>query len=72
MTDLKGSEGPRNTLMYRKFLQYGPYFGQGSIPTDSHFSPLFTQIPPYGGLGQKNRFRWEFIPDLNLTIKRYK
>ena len=43
MTDLKGSEGPRNTLMYRKFLQYGPYFGRGSIPTYYHFSPLSPQ-----------------------------
>ena len=43
MTDLKGSEGPRITLMYRKFLQYGPYFGQGSIPTYYHFSPLSPQ-----------------------------
>ena len=43
MTPLKGSEGPRNTLMYRKFLQYGPYFGRGSIPTTYHFSPLFPQ-----------------------------
>ena len=72
MTDLKGSEGPRITLMYRKFLQYGPYFTQGSIPTYSHFSPLFTQFPPYGGLGRIFRLKWEFIPDLNLTIKRYK
>jgi len=43
MTPLKGSEGPRITLMYRKILQYGSLFGQGSIPTDYHFSPLFPQ-----------------------------
>ena len=43
MTDLKGSEGPRITLIYLDFLGYGPYFGQGSIPTYYHFSPLFPQ-----------------------------
>jgi len=43
MTPLKGSEGPRITVMYRKILQYGSLFGQGSIPTDYHFSPLFPQ-----------------------------
>jgi hypothetical protein len=43
LTDLKGSEGPRITVMYRKILQYGPYFGQGSIPTYYHFSPLSPQ-----------------------------
>ena len=59
MSPLKGSEGPRNTLMYGKFLQYGPYFAQGSIPTDSHFSPLFTQNDALVGLGRKNRVRWE-------------
>lgn len=72
MTDLKGSEGPRNTVMYRKFLQYGPYFTQGSIPTDSHFSPLSPQIPSQTSPVHKNRPKWEFLPDLILTIKRYK
>ena len=43
MTDLKGSEGPRITVIYSNFLGYGPYFGQGSIPTDYHFSPLSPQ-----------------------------
>jgi hypothetical protein len=42
LTDLKGSEGPRITLIYSNFLEYGPYFGQGSISQDYHFSPLST------------------------------
>jgi len=43
MTDLKGSEGPRITVIYSNFLGYGPYFGRGSIPTTYHFSPLYPQ-----------------------------
>jgi hypothetical protein len=43
MTDLKGSERPRITVIYSNFLGYGPYFGQGSIPTYYHFSPLSPQ-----------------------------
>ena len=59
MTDLKGSEGPRNTVIYPDFLPYGPYFGQGSIPTDSHFSPLFTQNDDPVHPVHKNRPKWE-------------
>ena len=44
MTDLKGSEGPRITVIYSNFLGYGSLFGQGSIPTYYHFSPLSPQI----------------------------
>ena len=43
MTDLKGSEGPRITVIYSNFLGYGSLFGQGSIPTNYHFSPLSPQ-----------------------------
>ena len=43
MTDLKGSEGPRITVIYSNFLGYGSLFGQGSIPTYYHFSPLSPQ-----------------------------
>jgi len=43
LTDLKGSEGPRNTVIYSNFLGYGSLFGQGSIPTNYHFSPLSPQ-----------------------------
>jgi hypothetical protein len=43
MTDLKGSEGPRITLIYLDFLEYGSLFGRGSIPTYYHFSPLSPQ-----------------------------
>jgi hypothetical protein len=43
LTDLKGSERPRNTLIYPDFLPYGSLFGQGSIPTYYHFSPLSPQ-----------------------------
>jgi len=60
MTDLKGSEGPRNTLMYRKFLQYGPYFAQGSIPTDSHFSPHLSTIPFQTSPVVNIRSKWEY------------
>lgn len=72
MSPLKGSEGPRITVMYRKKLQYGPYFGQGSIPTDSHFSPLFPQNDDPVHPVHKNTTKWEKRSDLNLTIKRYK
>jgi len=72
MSPLKGSEGPRNTLMYRKILQYGPYFGQGSIPTDSHFSPLFPQNDDPVHPVHNIRPKWEKRSDLILTIKRYK
>ena len=44
MTDLKGSERPRITVIYSNFLGYGSLFGQGSIPTYYHFSPLSPQI----------------------------
>ena len=44
LTDLKGSEGPRNTVIHSNFLEYGSLFGQGSIPTYYHFSPLSPQI----------------------------
>ena len=44
MTDLKGSEGPRITVIHSNFLEYGSLFGQGSIPTYYHFSPLSPQI----------------------------
>lgn len=43
LTDLKGSEGPRITVIYSNFLGYGSLFGQGSIPTYYHFSPLSPQ-----------------------------
>ena len=72
MTPLKGSEGPRITLMYRKILQYGSLFGQGSIPTDYHFSPLFPQNDDPIHLVHKNTTMWEKRSDLNPTIKRYK
>ena len=44
LTDLKGSERPRITVIHSKFLGYGSLFGQGSIPTYYHFSPLSPQI----------------------------
>jgi hypothetical protein len=44
MTDLKGSEGPRITVIYSNFLGYGSLFGQRTIPTYYHFSPLSPQI----------------------------
>jgi hypothetical protein len=72
MTPPKGSEGPRNTLMYRKILQYGSLFGQGSIPTDSHFSPLFPQNDDPVHPVHNIRPKWEKRSDLNPTIKRYK
>jgi hypothetical protein len=43
LTDLKGSERPRITVIYSNFLGYGSLFGQGSIPTNYHFSPLSPQ-----------------------------
>lgn len=43
MTHLKGSEGPRNRVIYLDFLEYGSRLTQGSIPTTYHFSPLFPQ-----------------------------
>ena len=43
MTHLKGSEGPRITVIYSNFLGYGSLFGRGSIPTYYHFSPLSPQ-----------------------------
>ncbi len=43
MTHLKGSEGPRNTVIYLKFLEYGSRLTEGSIPTTYHFSPLSPQ-----------------------------
>ena len=44
LTDLKGSERPRITVIHSNFLEYGSLFGQGSIPTYYHFSPLSPQI----------------------------
>jgi hypothetical protein len=44
LSSLKGSEGPRITVIYSNFLGYGSLFGQGSIPTNYHFSPLSPQI----------------------------
>jgi hypothetical protein len=59
MTDLKGSEGPRITVIYSNFLGYGPYFGQGSIPTYYHFSPLYPQITDIIYTINKYYQKWE-------------
>jgi hypothetical protein len=59
MTDLKGSEGPRITLIYSNFLGYGPYFGRGSIPTYYHFSPLYPQITDIIYTINKYYQKWE-------------
>ena len=63
MSDLKPSEGGRNTLTYMKNLEYGARLTRGSIPTTYHFSPLFPHFMAGAYWNGKNRVWWDFCTE---------